>query len=104
MVQPKGQIRPLPKEVAEKIKSSVSICSLHQVICGLLENALEAQADVIDVSVDFQLGSCVLEDNGVGIPPHEFEVDGGLCKPYRPCHTKMNAKSILLTAYRYFKS
>ena len=78
-----GPIRPLPKEVAEQINSSTSISSLHQVVCGLLENALEAQADVIDVSVDFQLGSCTIEDNGVGIPPNEFEVDGGLCKPYR---------------------
>ena len=88
MFQSTGLIQPLPKEVAGKIESSVAISSLHQVVCGLLENALEAQADVVDVSVDFQLGSCVLEDNGVGIPPHEFKADGGLCKPYRPYYAK----------------
>ena len=87
MFQSTGLIQPLPKEVAEKIESFVTISSLQQVVCALLENSLEAQADVIDVSVDFQLGSCVLEDNGVGIPPHEFEADGGLCKPYRQYHT-----------------
>ena len=83
MSQHMGLIRPLPKEVAEQIKSSTTISSLYQVVCCLLENSLEAQANIIDVSIDFQLGSCILEDNGVGIPPSEFEVNGGLCKPYR---------------------
>ncbi|CAI4217381.1 unnamed protein product [Parascedosporium putredinis] len=71
-------IRPLPPHVAEKIKSSVLITSLNDVVSGLVKNSLDAEAKTINVSVDYAKATCSVEDDGLGVPPQEFRVDGGL--------------------------
>lgn len=76
-------IRPLPSDVAAKIKSSTSITHLHGVIIELVKNALDANAHTVCVSVDFKRGSCVVEDDGEGIRAAEFESSGGLGKAHR---------------------
>ena len=77
-----NHILPLPVEVAAQLKSSTAISSQECVVVGLVENALDASASRIDVSVDFQRGSCSVEDDGCGIPPIEFSETGGLGKPH----------------------
>ncbi|KAL4906397.1 hypothetical protein BDW74DRAFT_150252 [Aspergillus multicolor] len=76
------QIQPLPREVAAKIKSSTSITHLNAVILDLVKNALDANAQSIFVTVDYRRGGCVVEDDGAGILPIEFELEGGLGKSY----------------------
>lgn len=71
-------IKPLPGDVVAQIKSSVVITSLNNVTCGLITNALDAEATKINVTVDFTRGNCSIEDNGNGIAPSEFKEDGGL--------------------------
>ncbi|ROV97126.1 hypothetical protein VMCG_07524 [Cytospora schulzeri] len=71
-------IKPLPRDVVAQIKSSVAITSLNNVICGLVKNALDAEATKINLTVDYSRGNCSIEDNGVGIPPSEFKDTGGL--------------------------
>ena len=84
-----GVILPLPSDVTARIQSSATITSLNQVILGLVENSLDAQATKLEIDVDFFRGSCVVEDDGLGIPPSEFLPDGGLGKMH---HTsKFNA-------------
>lgn len=78
-----ADIRPLPPEVATQIKSSTTISSLSDVVCGLIENALDANARRIDISIDFGKASCSVEDDGWGIAPADFGESGGLGKPYR---------------------
>ncbi|RYP91903.1 hypothetical protein DL770_001963 [Monosporascus sp. CRB-9-2] len=73
-------IQRLPKEVIAQIKSSTTITSLNGVVCGLVENSLDAEATKIAVSVDYARGNCSVEDNGLGIPPAEFKLDGDLGK------------------------
>ncbi|RYP70119.1 hypothetical protein DL771_005631 [Monosporascus sp. 5C6A] len=73
-------IQQLPKEVICQIKSSTTITSLNGVICGLVKNSLDAEATKISVSVDYARGNCSVEDNGLGIPPAEFKLDGDLGK------------------------
>ncbi|EXU97917.1 DNA mismatch repair protein [Metarhizium robertsii] len=73
-------IRPLPKDVVDRIKSSSEITSLNQVVCGLLTNSLDACCTKVNISLDYVLGNCTVQDNGLGIEPSEFEQDGGLCK------------------------
>lgn len=83
-------IKPLPGDVVAQIKSSVVITSLNNVICGLIKNSLDAAATRINVSIDYLRGNCSVEDNGNGIPPSEFNDDGGLgqlhCKGFHPFH------------------
>ncbi len=86
MVDGVARILPLPAEVAAQIKSSNTISSLNHAVCGLLENSLDAGARKLDVSVDFLRGACTVEDDGHGITPAEFSVNGGLGKPYRELH------------------
>ncbi|KAL8377329.1 hypothetical protein RB595_008154 [Gaeumannomyces hyphopodioides] len=75
-------IKRLPPEVVAQVKSSSVITSLNGVVLGLLRNSLDAKATKVNVSVDFRLGNCSLEDNGTGIPSAEFIEDGGLAKPH----------------------
>ncbi|KAL4986430.1 hypothetical protein BDW68DRAFT_188820 [Aspergillus falconensis] len=76
------QIQPLPCDVAAKIKSSTSITHLNGVILELVKNALDANAQCVFVTVDYRRGGCVVEDDGDGIAPAEFEVSGGLGKAH----------------------
>ncbi|CAD0095111.1 unnamed protein product [Aureobasidium vineae] len=85
-------ILPLPKDVIVQIKSSTTITSLNQVILGLFENSLDAQATKIDVSVDFRRGGCTVEDNGIGILPSEFRETGGLGRIYHTSKQKDNTQ------------
>ncbi|KAL4798772.1 hypothetical protein BDV19DRAFT_356122 [Aspergillus venezuelensis] len=75
-------IQPLAREVAAKIKSSTSITHLNSVILELAKNSLDANARNIYVTVDYRRGGCVVEDDGDGIPPAEFQVEGGLGKAH----------------------
>lgn len=76
-------IQALPLDVAAKIKSSTSITHLHGVVVDLVKNSLDAGAQTVLVSVDFKRGSCIVEDDGEGIRPAEFENTGGLGKAHR---------------------
>ncbi|KAK3320558.1 putative MLH3 protein [Cercophora scortea] len=71
-------IQPLPGDVVAQIKSSATITSLNGVVIGLLRNSLDAGASKINVSVDYARGGCSVEDNGTGIPPADFQENGGL--------------------------
>ncbi|GIC91266.1 putative DNA mismatch repair protein (Mlh3) [Aspergillus udagawae] len=77
-----SRIEPLPPEVVAKIKSSTSITDLNRVVVELVKNALDANAHTVSVTVDFHRGGCVVEDDGDGIPPAEFESDGGIGKAH----------------------
>lgn len=90
-------IRPLPRHVAEQIKSSVLITSLNDAVSGLVKNALDAEASTINIYLDYVKGGCTVEDNGVGIPPSEFRQDGGLAKAHRRWSTRGFIKTGLLT-------
>ncbi|KAH6662098.1 hypothetical protein B0J14DRAFT_310145 [Halenospora varia] len=81
-------IQPLPPDVIAQIKSSTTITSLNGVICELLKNSLDAGSSKIEVSVDYSRGGCVVEDNGLGIPPSEFREVGGLGKLYHSSKLK----------------
>ncbi|PWY93771.1 DNA mismatch repair protein [Aspergillus sclerotioniger CBS 115572] len=77
-----SKIQPLPPDVVAKLKSSTAITHLNGVIVELVKNALDADARIIYVTVDFLRGGCVVEDDGDGIPPAEFEPAGGLGKAH----------------------
>lgn len=70
-------IQRLPGDVVAKIQSSVAVPSLNSTVCGLLRNALDAGATNVSISVDYSRGGCIVEDDGVGIPPPEFLPGGG---------------------------
>jgi DNA mismatch repair protein MLH3 len=79
----RGQsILPLPNDVVAQIKSSTTITSLDCVVLELLSNSLDAKATKIEATVDFARGGCIVEDDGLGIPPVEFKDTGGLGKLY----------------------
>ena len=78
-------IRPLSDEVVAQIKSSTAIVSLTGVVLELVKNSLDAKASRIDVTINFARGGCTVEDDGLGIPPAEFDEDGGLGKLYCMC-------------------
>ncbi|KAG7104772.1 Vacuolar protein sorting-associated protein 11 like [Verticillium longisporum] len=71
-------IKPLPPEAVKQIRSSVVITSLNEAIVGLIQNSLDAKTRRINITVDYSRGNCVVEDDGEGIPPHEFSENGGL--------------------------
>lgn len=78
-----GAIAPLPPQVVAQIKSSISITSLNGVVIELLKNSIDARATKVSIQISRSKGRCVVEDNGSGIAPSEFDVGGGLAKPHR---------------------
>lgn len=76
-------IKQLPPDAVEKIRSTVTITSLHEVVSNLIKNSLDASATKVHVTFDHTKGSCSVEDNGRGMPPSEFGPDGGLGKLQR---------------------
>ena len=82
-----SQILPLPVDVVAQIRSSSIITSLSSVILQLLRNSLDAGASRAKILVDYQRGSCTVEDDGLGISPEEFLEDGGLGKMH--CQLKL---------------
>ncbi|KAH8821273.1 DNA mismatch repair protein [Xylogone sp. PMI_703] len=95
-------IQPLPPDVVAQIKSSTSITSLNGVVIELAKNSLDAGCTKIDVTVDYTRGGCVVEDDGIGIPPSEFGEDGGLGKPYHS--SKYHDTELLYGGYGTFLS
>ncbi|KOS37241.1 hypothetical protein ACN38_g11978 [Penicillium nordicum] len=87
---PQSIIRALPSDVIAKIKSSTSIVHLTGVILELVKNSLDANAHTVFVTVDFKRGGCIVEDDGDGIPPIEFEVAGGLGKAHHTSKFKLS--------------
>lgn len=85
-------ILPLPEDVVAQIKSSTTITSLNQVVLGLFENSLDAQATKIDITIDYRRGGCTVEDNGIGVLPLEFRGNGGLGRMYHTSKQKNNAQ------------
>ena len=82
-------ILPLPVDAIAQIKSSIAITSLNGVAIELLKNSLDARSKKIEIVVDYCRGSCVVEDDGLGIPPLEFEESGGLGKLHRKYRPEM---------------
>ncbi|KUM66755.1 hypothetical protein ACN42_g307 [Penicillium freii] len=90
MPPPQSIIRALPSDVIAKIKSSTSIVHLTGVILELVKNSLDANARTVFVTVDLKRGGCIVEDDGDGIPPIEFEVAGGLGKAHHTSKFKLS--------------
>ncbi|EFQ98826.1 hypothetical protein MGYG_01841 [Nannizzia gypsea CBS 118893] len=73
-------IRVLPQDVARQMTSSSIVTNLNGVIVELVKNSLDADASTVTINIDFQKGTCTVEDDGIGIPPNEFHESGGLGK------------------------
>lgn len=98
-------IKALPANVVAQIKSSAAITNLNGVVLELLKNSLDADAWIVTITVDFQRGGCVVEDNGCGIPPTEFQEDGGLVKLHRMTLMKIPEPTsfLFLTSCRHIE-
>ncbi|KKF96501.1 DNA mismatch repair enzyme (predicted ATPase) [Ceratocystis platani] len=88
-----SSIRPIPSTAVAQIRSSAQLTSLNEVIVGLTQNALDAEASRIRITLDYVLGNCVVEDNGNGILPTEFASSGGLGKAHRKSEDDTRTKA-----------
>ena len=88
-----SRIVQLPPDVAAQVRSSIAITTLQDVIVQLLCNSIDAHSTLVDIEIDSSRGSCVVEDNGVGIATAEFGPGGSLGKPFR------ESNDIYLTSY-----
>lgn len=72
------RISPLSDDVRAQLWSSIEIASHEQVVTGLLENALDANAKSISVHLDLARGYFSMLDDGTGIQEVEFSESGYL--------------------------
>ena len=86
-----SRIQPLDKTSQAKIKSSVQILCLNDVVLGLIRNAIDARASSIKVVLSYRRGFCSVLDDGHGIPSEEFAPNGHLAQPY--CTSKATGES-----------
>ena len=84
-METRNRILPLSHVVQFEIKSSAAILSLNDVVLGLVENAIDASADKIDIQLDYAKGCCVVVDDGEGIPVTEFREAGHLAELHCMC-------------------
>lgn len=76
--RPSRSISTLPLEVVQRIASGEVIPDFQAVIQELVENAIDAYAKNICVSIDFKSCSVTVRDDGVGISaPHDLEQIAG---------------------------
>lgn len=57
----------LPEETRSKLRSTVILTSLPQIVSELMQNALDANASNIDIGIDYKEWMCWVRDNGEGI-------------------------------------
>ncbi|KAI8904626.1 diacylglycerol acyltransferase-domain-containing protein [Powellomyces hirtus] len=69
-------IRKLPDELVQQLRSGIVISSIQQCVVELVQNALDAQATVIQVLVNAPAASVQVVDNGLGIDPCCFKLLG----------------------------
>ncbi|GAB7342195.1 hypothetical protein MBLNU457_g0445t2 [Dothideomycetes sp. NU457] len=62
-------IQRLSANVVSQVQSSIRITSLGDVVLGLFDNCLDAEASKIHISLDLERGWCTVEDDGFGIAP-----------------------------------
>ncbi|EHY51788.1 hypothetical protein ABEF95_007850 [Exophiala dermatitidis] len=96
------RIAPLPENTRLTLSSSQLITSHEDVIEGLVENALDAEARSVSVEVDFAKGYISVRDDGAGIPSTEFTDDGQLARPH--CTSKLNPSRPVFGRYGRFLS
>jgi hypothetical protein len=80
MAEVRSRIEPLSNDLGYQISSSSHITSPEQVIEGLLRNALDAEARKVVIEANLVKGQITVRDNGHGIEPFEFSVQGHLAK------------------------
>ena len=71
------QITSLPSATTSLLRSTLVIPSLPAALVELVQNALDAQATRIDVSVDLDRWTIKCEDNGIGITRSELSKIAG---------------------------
>ena len=69
-------IRLLPESVSARIRSTLTITNISDVTSELLQNAIDAGARNVAITVNLGRNSCVLEDDGHGITPGDMLLVG----------------------------
>lgn len=76
MLEKPRPILPLPPSVTDNLRATLTILTLTQAISELVQNSLDASSRLIRVQVNFLRSSCVVEDDGCGIPPEDVPFIG----------------------------
>lgn len=76
MLEKPRPILPLPPTVTENLLATLTITTLTQAVSELVQNSLDADSRHIRVQVNFLRNSCVVEDDGCGIPPDNVSLIG----------------------------
>ncbi|KIV95090.1 hypothetical protein PV10_02782 [Exophiala mesophila] len=88
---PSRRIRPLPEQARAQICSSADLVSPAQILAGLVENALDADATSIKIHVNLRTGYFMVQDDGLGISEADFAEDAFIGQPY--CSSKSDVTS-----------
>ncbi|KAF8431032.1 hypothetical protein BGX38DRAFT_1229996 [Terfezia claveryi] len=83
----------LPPSVTARLRSTLAITSLTQAVSELVQNSLDANARHIKIQVNFLRNSCVVGDDGCGIPPEDVPLIGKRYSTSKYCPDEGNAPS-----------
>lgn len=78
-----GDIRELPQDTRDTLRSTFIIQTLPSCIVELVQNALDAQATAIEVAVSVANWECRVTDNGHGIDVRSLGLLGRRYRRYR---------------------
>ncbi|KAK6540278.1 DNA mismatch repair protein [Orbilia ellipsospora] len=71
-----ARIKLLSDSVISQLRSTVTLTSLAGAVQELLMNSLDANATIVEISINVQKNSLVIEDNGDGIVPADMQLLG----------------------------
>ncbi|RPB28630.1 hypothetical protein L211DRAFT_833602 [Terfezia boudieri ATCC MYA-4762] len=83
----------LPPSVTARLRSTLAITSLTQAVSELVQNSLDANPRHIKIQVNFLRNSCVVGDDGCGIPPEDVPLIGKRYSTSKYCPDEGNAPS-----------
>lgn len=69
-----SNVAPLPQHTRSILRSTVILASLVQLVSELIQNSLDANARNIEIAVDCDEWSCLVQDNGDGIAKDDLEI------------------------------
>jgi Histidine kinase-, DNA gyrase B-, and HSP90-like ATPase len=90
-------IAPLPLHTRSILRSTIILTSLVQLVSELIQNSLDANARSIDVGIDCDEWSCVVQDDGDGMSKNDLDVIANVEQPGSTSSRYSTSKSFVVS-------
>ncbi|KAF6762215.1 histidine kinase-like ATPase [Ephemerocybe angulata] len=90
-----AEIERIDLPTQSRLRSTQILTSMPQIVSELLQNALDAEASVIEIGLDAQEWTCWVKDNGHGLSKNALEIIGQESDSGRYSTSKVYAQNLM---------